>query len=100
MVHVGRLHDDPGTRLGILLQPLSEGLEPRGIVAQVAFGAVLAVGLQGGNVELPLGDIDTDDDGHAVLLTDVKVIITALDPTLLMRALAQYRLKIPFGFTE
>ncbi|MNE92090.1 hypothetical protein D3C80_1897810 [compost metagenome] len=54
----------------------------------VAFGAVLAIGLQDGDVELVLGDVDTNDDGHAVLLTDGSVIITALDPTLLIRALA------------
>ncbi|MCY1304453.1 hypothetical protein D9M70_542090 [compost metagenome] len=88
VVHVGRLHNDPGPRLGIFFQPLGKLPETSRIIAQVALGAVFAIGLQQGDIECPFGNINADNDGHRVLLNECSSIITTPDPTLPMRALA------------
>ncbi|GAB3461542.1 hypothetical protein GCM10027398_03450 [Azotobacter salinestris] len=64
VVGSGRFHHDPGVRLRVFAQPLVDYLEALRVIVQLALGAELAVGLQGGDVEAVLGDIDTDDLEH------------------------------------
>jgi len=64
VIDAGGLDHDPAVGLGVGLQPGCEDLETLGIVGQFAFGAMLAVGLQRGNVEAVLGDVDANNDGH------------------------------------
>jgi hypothetical protein len=78
-----RLHHDPGIGCGMFFQPPPNLLEALGRVGQLAFRAVLAVGLKGGDIEAVLGDIDADDGRHGKGSCAVfGVIITALGPTL------------------
>jgi hypothetical protein len=63
-------------------QPLFELVKAVQSVAQLGFGAVLAVDLQRGNVEFMFSNIDSDDCGHVRALHQVMTIITAPNPTL------------------
>ncbi|MNY66906.1 hypothetical protein D3C86_2044050 [compost metagenome] len=67
----------------MFFQPFLDVLEAFGRVGQLAFRAVLAVGLKGGDIEAVLGNIDADDRRHGKISCAVFiVIITALGPTL------------------
>ncbi|MNP23269.1 hypothetical protein D3C76_1159740 [compost metagenome] len=80
------LHNDPGARFGMALKPVAELLEPSRIIGQLGFGARLAVGKRGGNVERFFGDINANKNGHDLLLQTTKVDHPTLSSTLLMRA--------------
>jgi len=96
MVSAGRFHHDPGLGIGVLEQPLLEHFETGHLVWQFGLGAVLAIGLLGGDVERAFGDIDADDAGHKNSSCWFRKINTSLSSTLLMRALAGGGLWIPF----
>ena len=51
--------------------PLLERLKPRRLIGQLALGAVFAIGLQGGDIEAVLGDIDANDTGHKLSFIDL-----------------------------
>src|SRR5690606_41131938 len=67
VVDAGGLHDDPGLGPGMLFQPLAKLGKTVEVVGQLATGAVLAVGLEGGDIEGVVGNVDAHDGKHAEL---------------------------------
>ncbi|MCY1303326.1 hypothetical protein D9M70_530240 [compost metagenome] len=81
VVGARRLHHDPGPRLAVLVQPFLQHLKAHPVVGQLGLGAVLTVGLPGGDIETVLGNVNADDAGHATSSIH-SAIITAPGPAL------------------